>query len=69
MTANYNKIIPAVLSRCPIIPLKFDQRDLLLHVKKILDNEKVTYDRERLKQFIEEAFKFYPDVRRIINYL
>ena len=69
LTANYNKIIPAVLSRCPIIPLKFDQRDLLLHVKGILDNEKITYDRESLKLFIEEAFKFYPDVRRIINYL
>lgn len=69
LTANYNKIIPAVLSRCPIIPLKFDQRELLIHVKKILDNENISYTKESLTNFIKEAFKFYPDIRRIINYL
>ena len=69
-TANYNgKIIPAVLSRCPIIPLKFDKKDLLLHIKKILDAEKIEYDKVSLKAFIEDAFHFYPDVRRIVNYL
>lgn len=69
LTANFQKIIPAVLSRCPIIPLKFDKKDLLVHIKKILDNEKVKYDKESLKAFIEEAFHFYPDCRRIIKYL
>ena len=70
VTCNYvNKIIPAVLSRCPVIPLKFDKRDLLVHVKKILDNEKIKYTRESIKAFIEEAFQYYPDCRRIINYL
>lgn len=69
-TCNFQgKVIPAVLSRCPIIPLKFDKKDLLLHVKKILDNEKIEYTKESLKAFIEEAFRFYPDCRRIVKYL
>ena len=69
VTANYQKIIPAVLSRCPVIPLKFDKKDLLLYVKKILDSENIEYNKESLKAFIEEAFQFHPDIRRIINYL
>ena len=69
-TFNYaQKIITPLLSRCPIIPLKFSKKDLLVHVKKILDNEKVVYTRDSLKAFIDEAFQYYPDVRRIINYL
>lgn len=70
VTCNYfNKIIPAVLSRCPIIQLKFDKKDLLVYVKKILDNEGIKYNRDSIKAFIEEAFQYYPDCRRIINYL
>jgi len=69
-TCNYAaKIIPAVLSRCPVIPLKYSKQDLLQRVKLILDAEKVKYGREGLKAFIEEAFGFYPDCRRIVNYL
>ena len=68
--ANYvQKLIPPILSRLPIIPLKFSKRDLLVHVKKILDDEHVSYSRDSLKTFIDEAFQYYPDVRRIINYL
>lgn len=70
LTCNYSaKVEPAILSRCPIIPLKFDKKDLLLHVKGILDKEQVKYDKASLKQFIEDAFHFYPDCRKIINYL
>lgn len=70
LTANFqNKIQPAILSRCPIIPLKFEKKDLLVYLKKILDLEKVSYDKESLKTFIEENFIYYPDCRRIINYL
>lgn len=69
-TCNFvAKIVPAILSRCPLIPLKFDKRDLLQRVKFILDSEQVKYTRDGLKAFIEEAFKFYPDCRRIVNYL
>lgn len=70
LTCNIKeKVIPAVLSRCPVVPLRFDKKDLLLHVKKILDSEKIEYDKESLKAFIEEAFRFYPDCRRIVKYL
>jgi len=69
-TGNFlQKIIPPLLSRCPLIPLKFDKKDLLVHVKKILDAEHVKYTRDSVKAFIEEAFQYYPDVRRIVNYL
>ena len=70
LTCNYSgKVEPAILSRCPIIPLKFEKKDLLLYTKDILDKEHIKYDKNSLKQFIEEAFHFYPDCRRIINYL
>lgn len=69
-SANFlQKVIPPLLSRCPVIPLKFDKKDLLVHVKKILDAEHITYTRDSVKAFIEEAFQYYPDCRRIINYL
>ena len=68
--ANYlQKLITPILSRLPVIPLKFNKKELLVHVKKILDNEEVKYSRDSLKAFIDEAFQYYPDVRRIINYL
>lgn len=63
------KIIPPVLSRCPVVKLEFGKKDLLIHVKKILDAEQVKYDKIALKAFIEEAFKYYPDCRRIVKYL
>ena len=70
ITGNFiQKIIAPLLSRCPVIPLKFDKKDLLLHVKKILDNESIKYTRDSIKAFIDEAFQYYPDCRRIINYL
>ena len=68
-TANYNKIIPAVLSRCPIIPLHFDKKSLLNRICVILEAEKIAYTRDSLKTFIEDSFKFYPDIRKIIKYL
>lgn len=68
--ANYlQKLITPILSRLPVIPLKFNKKELLVHVKKILDVEEVKYSRDSLKAFIDEAFQYYPDVRRIINYL
>lgn len=57
------------MSRCPVVPLKFDKKELLMHVKRIIDTENVKYSKESLCAFIEDAFQFYPDCRRIINYL
>lgn len=70
ITCNYvEKILPAVLSRCPVIPLSYSKKELLIHIKKILDLEKIVYDKDSLKAFVEESFKYYPDCRRIIKYL
>ena len=44
-------------------------KDLLKHVKKILDAEQIKYTKDSLKQFVQESFHYYPDCRRIINYL
>jgi DNA polymerase III delta prime subunit len=70
-TANYgNKIIPAVLSRCPQIKLTFSAKDVLVRVKTILDSENIKYSTTNLKEFVNIAIKaYYPDIRTIINLL
>lgn len=69
-TANYNKIIPAVLSRCPPVNLHFTPKDLLIRLTQILDAEKVKYTKKSLKDFIKIAVtKLYPDIRSIVNHL
>ena len=69
-TANYNKIIPAVVSRCPIIKLRFSGSDLLKRLVFIMKSEGVKYDMDVLKQFVNEVVKsLYPDVRAIVNLL
>lgn len=70
LNCNYiEKVLQPIKSRCPVINLKFEKKDLLKRIKFILDEEKIEYTKETLKQFIEESFKFYPDIRRIISYL
>lgn len=70
LNCNYiEKVIPPIKSRCPVINLKFDKKDLLKRIKFILDSEKIVYTKDDLKNFIIAAFSFYPDIRRIIGYL
>ena len=70
LTCNYiGKVIAPILSRCPLIPLHFEKKDLIGFIRKILDAEKVSYDKDSLKAFLEESIKFYPDCRRIVKYL
>lgn len=70
LNCNYvEKVIQPIKSRCPVVNLRFDKKDLLLRLKLILDSEKISYNRDSLKAFIESAFKLYPDIRRIVNYL
>jgi len=38
------------------MPLRFEKKDLLVYIKKILDSESIQYDKESLKDFIEESF-------------
>lgn len=69
-TANYNNIIGAVLSRCPPIKISFSAKDLAVRVKQILDNEKIEYSADSLKDFFKQVVKrLYPDIRSILNYL
>lgn len=70
-TANFkNKVLPAVLSRCPEINLTYSPKDVLARLKYILDSENIKYSPEELKQFIKTAVKrLYPDIRAIINSL
>jgi len=69
-TANYNNIIGAVLSRCPPVKISFSAKDLAVRVKQILDEEKIEYDTDSLKDFFKNVVKkLYPDIRSILNYL
>ena len=70
LNCNYvEKVIQPIKSRCPVINLSFDKRDLLGRIRTILDEEKIQYVKDDLKSFLETAFKFYPDIRQIINCL
>lgn len=69
LTCNNKTVLPAVLSRCPIIPLGFSTRDLLLRIKYILDNEKISYTKESLGDFLRESIKKIPDIRSILGFL
>jgi len=70
-TANYKEnIIPAILSRCPLVNISFSPKDLLVRVKQILDSEKIEYTVDELKMFFKEVVKkSYPDIRTILNHL
>lgn len=69
ITSNFNKIIAPVISRCPIVPIRFEQSDLLKRLVFILDSENIKYTKDNIKSFVKFAFRFYPDCRRIINLL
>ena len=66
LTCNYdNKILPPLLSRCPLVKLgnpDFDQA--VMHVAKILRKEGVTFD---LDQLTDGVICDYPDMRLMIN--
>lgn len=70
-TANFkNKVLPAVLSRCPEINLTYSPKDVLGRLKVILDSENIKYSTDDLKEFIKTSIKkLYPDIRAIINSL
>jgi len=73
-TCNYkNKIIPALHSRCTVIDFRIVNGQkvktataLLERLGRVLDDEKVPYDKKVLAGLIQ---KHYPDFRRTINEL
>lgn len=69
-TANsQERVLPALYSRFFAPQLSFEPKDVLGRIKQILDAEKISYDKENLKNFIDATFKFRPDIRRIVNCL
>lgn len=66
-TANYNKIIPAVLSRCPVIDIRFEIKDVLKRLLDIFDKENLKYTKDDLKVIVEIIAAKFPDIRSIIT--
>lgn len=71
LTCNYvNRIIPALISRCPIINVQFTPELVLERVKNILKLEKVKVGKTALVEFYETVIKTqFPKVRNILHSL
>jgi DNA polymerase III delta prime subunit len=74
LTCNYkNRIIDPIHSRCSVIDFRVSKKDMpklavqfLKRVCKILDTEKVTYDKAVVAEVIQ---LYFPDNRKILNEL
>ena len=66
LTCNFvERIIDPLQSRCQVFEIiPPSKKDVALHLTKVMDKEKTTYDNEDLKVLIDSS---YPDVRKIIN--
>jgi len=66
LTCNYQeRIIEPIISRCQQFSLNPPlQRDIAMHLAKILKNEGVKYELEDLKTLV---VSYYPDIRKVIN--
>ncbi len=70
---NKNRLLPALLSRAPVIDFKVPEADrpkmaskFLARAKEILTTEGIEYDEKVLVQLV---IKFFPDYRRILGEL
>lgn len=70
---NKNRLLPALLSRAPVIDFKIPEADrpkmaskFLARAKEILTAEGIEYDEKVLVQMV---LKFFPDYRRILGEL
>lgn len=68
LTCNYvEKIIKPLISRCQVFNIEPPtQKDVVIHIKNILDKENIGFELTDLKTVLED---FYPDVRKIINFI
>lgn len=71
LTGNTShKILPAILSRCIDIKLKFDYSAAKNRLEDILMLEDIKYTPESFDNFCERVLKkVFPDIRQSINYL
>lgn len=70
---NKNRLLPALLSRAPVVDFKIPEEErpkmaskFLARMKEILDAEGVEYDE---KVLVKVVLKFFPDYRRILGEL
>lgn len=70
-TCNYiEKVIDPIRSRLGVVNLSFTKKNLLLRIKKILDQKKIKYNKSSVVSFVETVIKNnYPDIRQIISIL
>lgn len=66
-TANYNKIIPAILSRCPVVDIRFDTKDIMKRLIDIFNQEKIQYTKADLQIVLNIVNAKFPDIRSIIT--
>ena len=66
LTCNFvERIIDPLQSRCQVFEIiPPSKKDVAVHLSKVMELEKTTYDNEDLKVLIDSS---YPDVRKIIN--
>jgi replication factor C small subunit len=66
LTCNYvEKIIKPLISRCQVFEIEPPtMKDVAMNVVRVLDNEKIKYDKQVVASFIKD---FYPDIRKILN--
>jgi len=66
LTCNYvDKIIDPIISRCQVFKIEPpSQKDVAIHIAKILDAEAVSYEP---KDIVSIVVGNYPDIRKIIN--
>lgn len=67
LTCNYQeKLIPAIKSRCQSFEVKpISKGEMMMHLIKILEAEKVTYKKEEVAFIVSS---YFPDMRKIINF-
>lgn len=67
LTCNYQeKIISPIISRCQTYQINpISKREIALHLKTILDLEKISYTTEDIGFIVNT---YYPDIRKILNF-
>lgn len=71
LTANYpQKLIPAILSRCPIVNIQFTPEAVFKRIIKILKDKSIKAKKSDLEEFFNTIVKTnFPRIRNIFNAL
>ncbi len=71
LTCNYvNKIIPALLSRCPLVNLEYSPKDVMTRICQLVKREKIKISKKTAESFYENVVKKnFPRIRDILHIL